>query len=401
MPKLPPIGADVSDFVSGGSLPPIGGEVDADPINQPTPHERAVPRADVRLDDTPGMFGSAGRRELLRTGTEAAIGLARSPLDAVKGLFGMVAHPIDTATNLASSVAHPLDTIEALGDDPRAAGSLLGQVLMGRVAGPKVGAVARASAPALAEGAASVGRGVGAVGRGLEVAGASEPVQKAAQLGGLHSILNLDPRGVALAAAPTALKYGGKAVQAGGRLLERAPSAMDSLMGNESLDAVAAGRQNAWRRGTGARQSSEVPYRYADEAAPVAEDLAATPEPMSPWSPGEGAWNAAEDVAPPAAAVAEDLAPSAAPNWIRPKPLPMAEADLQRLLGGRSTTPDPIRDAARAAGDRRLASMAALEDGPAAVGGVAEDLADELPGLSRDQFHDRFLRQMMESLDRR
>ena len=376
MPKLPPIGADVTDFVSGGSLPPIGGEVDADPINQPTPRQLPA-RADVRLDDTPGMFGSAGRRELLRTGKEAAIGLARSPLDAVKGLFGMVAHPIDAVTNLASSVAHPLDTIEALGDDPRAAGSLLGQVLMGRMAGPKVGAVARSSAPALAEGAATVGRGVGAVGRGMEAVGASAPAKHLASWGGVEAAMAMDPKGLALAAAPTALKYGGKGVQAAGRLLERAPSAMDSLMAPEAgLDAAAAARRPVLDRAMGIGRE--------------------TPPPMTPWAPDEAfaadAWPAA-DVAP-AATVADDVAP----NWIRPKPLPMAEADFQRRLGGRSTTPDPIRDAARAAGDRRLASMAALEDGPAV--GLADDAA-ELPGLSRDQFHGRFLRQMMESLERR
>ncbi len=346
---------------AGGSSGYLGddGEPLADPINASTPRQLPA-RADVRLDDTPGMFGSAGRRELMRTGKEAAIGLARSPLDAVKGLFGMVAHPIDTVTNTASAVMHPLDTIEALGDDPRAAGSMLGQVLLGKYAAPKVMPALRASAPAVARGVAGAGRAAGAVGRGMEAVGESAPARHMGSFGAMEAALRMDPKGLALAAAPAALKYGGKAVQAGGRLLERAPAAMESLMGGDPLEAAAAGRASAWRRSQGMRQSEEVPYRYAEDVADVADDVA----PL------------AEEPASMSSLV--DEAPIADPKL----------DELQQFFGDYQP-PDVPPQAVGYSRVPRHFSMDALED------------VDVPPPVSRPTaFHDNFLRQLEASVAR-
>ncbi len=389
-----------------------------DPINQPTPHE--VTRAHAQLDDTPGMFGSAGRRELLRTGKEAGIGLLKSPIDAVKGLFGMVAHPIDSATNLASAVTHPLDTIEALGDDPRAAGSMLGQVLMGKLVPGNLGTIGEVAGDAskiAARGVAGLGRGAGAVGRGLETVAASAPAKHLATWGGVEAAMRMDPKGLMVAAAPAALKYGGKGLQAAGRVMERAPSAMDSLMGSGSaLEEAAAARQAGFRSGM-------------------------TPaEPMTPWSPFEaGAESAAEDATAAVTKPHVRLGPGGAHE-----PLPYGPGESARpgyrSQAGRSipTTAEldaeyPVGSGAAydplMAGRRRMAeerwglrpespppydilrekmgrvrlgdppSMQSLESG-GSLDELTESLAPAEPVFGRDAFNAKFRQQLMESLAR-
>lgn len=180
----------------------------------PLPSDDKSERYQPALSDD---YASAFTHELARTGKEAAIGLARSPIDLVKNTIGMVAHPIDAVTNTAHAIAHPVDTFNALGDNPREAGSLLGQLLLA----PKVPGALKATA---AEGPALVGRGLGTVGRGMEAAGTAVLDSR----GGLP--LGMTAAGTAasghpIAAAaeigvPLAAKYGGKGLQAVGRSLE-------------------------------------------------------------------------------------------------------------------------------------------------------------------------------------
>lgn len=176
--------------------------------------DTSVPMYHPRSADTPT---TAAIGELARTGKEAAIGLARSPWDLVKNTLGMVAHPINTIENTAHAIAHPIDTAKALGDDPRAAGSLLGQLLIA----PKMPGMAETAAT---EGPSVVGRGLGTVGRGMEAASNAVLDSK----GGIP--LGMTAAGTAfsghpIAAAaeiglPLAAKYGGKGLQAAGRSLE-------------------------------------------------------------------------------------------------------------------------------------------------------------------------------------
>lgn len=164
--------------------------------------DTSVPQYHPGLADTPA---SAFVSELGRTAKEAAIGVAKSPWDMLQSVL----HPVDTVTGMGHAIAHPLDTIKAIGDNPRAGGSLLGQMLLA----PKI--------PGLAEGAPGVvGRGLGAVGRGMEAAGTSQVAQTAGRFGAMEAALRLDPKGIAIAAAPAILKYGGQGAQRLGSSLE-------------------------------------------------------------------------------------------------------------------------------------------------------------------------------------
>lgn len=151
--------------------------------------------------------------ELGRTAKEAGIGLLRSPLDMAEGLYNTVRHPLDTLVGMGKAVAHPVDTVKAIGDDPRMGGSLLGQLLLA----PKLPGMAETAA---AEGPGVVGRGVGAVGRGMEAVGTSAPAKAAGGFGAMEAALRLDPKGLAIAAAPKALELGGRGLQSVGRSIE-------------------------------------------------------------------------------------------------------------------------------------------------------------------------------------
>jgi hypothetical protein len=430
MPQLPPIGADVSHLVQGGSLPPIGAEIDADLSNAPTPHE--VPRAHAQLDDTPGMFGSAGRRELFRTGKEAAIGLARSPLDAVSGLFNLVRHPIDSATNLASAVAHPLDTVEALGDDPRAAGSMLGQVLLGKLVPGNLGKIGEVGA----RGVAGVGRGAGAVGRGMETLAASKPIQRMSELGALgEALYHGNPvGGMAAYMAPTAIKYGGKGLQAAGSLMERAPGAMESLMGSSAstLEDAAAARQanfrsdmtpaepmTPWSPFEASASADAAPYSHiSTDGAPRftidGSDVTAAEAQARGYSVGEVPMDAsrASSTAARDAAQARQTARQAerAPEAIvKPhqrlgpggtrEPLPYGLGESAWDAGPVGEIPDAKMDELinLFGGKRTLPSMEALEGG-----GSLETIADvRAPKVfGRDAFNAKFHQQMMDSIAR-
>jgi hypothetical protein len=153
--------------------------------------------------------------EVGRTAGEAGIGLLKSPLDLIKNTLGMVRHPIDTIENTANAVAHPVDTFNALGDNPREAGSLLGQMLIA----PKVPGMMKTAA---LEGPGVVGRTMGTVGRGLE-AGGSAVLDAKGPLGmtAAGTAAFGHPGYAALEfGVPFAAKYGGRGIQRLGASLE-------------------------------------------------------------------------------------------------------------------------------------------------------------------------------------
>ena len=208
---------------------------------------------------------SAALGELLRTGKEAAIGVARSPVDALKGLFELATtDPRTTIKNLVAAGSDPPAVIKALSDNPREAGSALGQLLLTGKFGPKIpGAVGKIPA------------GVSAAGRGVERAGTALAETKVGGfgvpgLGALDAMLGAHPgRGLAIAATPYALKYGGKGLQAVGGGLERLK------------EAVMAPRATvAPQRPVGTvRASREVPYRMEAPIASAAEEAVTTMTP--------------------------------------------------------------------------------------------------------------------------
>lgn len=243
-------------------------------VPRPASADTAVPMHHPGLYESPA---NAFVSELERTGGEAAAGLARSPLDLVKNTLGMVAHPLDAVAGTAKALAHPVETIKALGNDPRAAGSLLGQTLLGEVAGPHLPAAVDA-APGV------IGRGTAAVGRGMEAAGSSK-LANLAEAGGLGDLaFRGDLKGGAIAAAPTALKYGGRGLQKLGSSIEGLQRAAtdapkpDSVLSGMTLSPDAVERNVAATNARdvdgfshaqagklegipGAGQSKEIPYQ--------------------------------------------------------------------------------------------------------------------------------------------
>lgn len=231
---------------------------------------------------------SAFEGELLRTGKEAAIGLARSPVDLVKGTVNAVVHPLDTLMGLGRAIAHPVDTAMALAKNPREAGSTLGQLLLA----PKVPGAANT---VLAEGPTVAGRAISAVGRGAEAAGTSKVARIASKYGPLEAVVRGDPYGLAAAAVPPALEYGGRGLQKIGGALEgldlsikenpfRRGAPVPEVVDPEAetvretvktargfKDKGMSAKQAGQRAGWPLAQSEEVPYQMPDE--PVNTDL--------------------------------------------------------------------------------------------------------------------------------
>lgn len=121
-------------------------------------------------------------------------------------------------------------TVGDLQDDPVGAMKRMGTILgkdatdpklwLGLAAayfGPKV---FEAIAPGVGELAAQAGKGVSAVGRGAEALGKSGPVRAAGALGPVEAIVRGDLKGVALAATPPALEYGGRGLQRVGEAMQ-------------------------------------------------------------------------------------------------------------------------------------------------------------------------------------
>ena len=232
------------------------------PPAEPTQPEMYHPGA----SDTPT---EAFLGELGRTGKEAAIGLARSPWDLLKGTFGLAAHPVESMKGMAHAVSNPRETIQQLGDNPREAGSALGQLLLGRYAVPAV-------APKVPGAVSAVGRGAEAVGttlaKGRFGGGFGLP-----GLGAAEAIFRSDPMGVAVAAAPYALKYGGRGLQ-------RAGAALEGLKRGATVAEEAAPITEESRLLRPARVSREAPYR-AEPSAPLeppAEPELSVVEPPTP-----------------------------------------------------------------------------------------------------------------------
>ncbi len=71
------------------------------------------------------------------------------------------------------------------------------------------------------------GRGTAAVGRGMEAVGTSAPAKSAGGFGAMEAALRMDPKGVALAAAPKALELSGQGLQKVGRGLRSLKAAVE------------------------------------------------------------------------------------------------------------------------------------------------------------------------------
>lgn len=241
-----------------------------------SPVDTSVPMYHPGLNESPT---GAAISELERTTGEAAAGLVRSPWDLVKNTVGLVTHPIDALTNTAHAVLHPIDTVKALGDNPREAGSLLGQLLLGKVGVPI------ASEAATAE---NLGGATRALGTGLETAGKSK-LAKLAQYGGVYRAANGSPMGAAMAVAPEVLKYGGRGLQKLGDTIEGLKSAAvetpkpDSVLSGVTLSPDAVARNV---EATNMRDVEGFSHAQAGKLSgiPGSGQSSATSVPMGEWT---------------------------------------------------------------------------------------------------------------------
>ena len=246
----------------------------------------------------PGLTDSpfeAGAHELLRTGKEAAIGMVRSPWDLLKNTLGLVTSPVESMKGMAHAVSNPRETLQQLGDNPREAGSQLGQLLLGRYA-----------VPALAP---KVPGAVSALGRGAETLGTTLAESKIGGFGlpGLgiaEAVIGRDPMGAAAAVAPYALKYGGRGLQRAGAGLEGLKRG--AAVAEEAEPAAAAPR---------VRASREAPYR-AERSAPLEPPLEPELSVVEPTPPEAQVAPTAIDVEELLGQIPEEAPPPTLPtSW--------------------------------------------------------------------------------------
>ena len=239
---------------------------------------------------------TAGAQELARTAKEAGIGVLRSPLDLISSIL----HPIDTVKGMANTVAHPVDALHHLEDNPRDAGSLLGQLLLGKAAGA-------VDLPAAAGTAADVvGRGTEAVGRGMTAVGESAPARGAAAL---NAVVRPGMSSMAELAIPPALEYGGRLLQKGGKSLqglkdavkgETAAAGEATPLTKEAWQAKAAD-DFPYQRGA-ADTMSNAPDQNPGELYPYQRDsLAALKNVAGDMTPASNAGAAAAEIGHPGA----------------------------------------------------------------------------------------------------
>src|ERR1035437_10580212 len=157
------------------------------------------------LGDTPL---TAAAQELARTAGQTLKGLLPSTLDLASNAISTVAHPIDAIKGVAQAVTHPGDVVNAIGADPSLGGSMIGQLLMGKMLPGKATDIADVA-----------GRGIGATGRGLEAAATSPVAKTMGHYGALEAGLRLDSWGAVVAAAPKGVELAGEGLQKVGKSL--------------------------------------------------------------------------------------------------------------------------------------------------------------------------------------
>lgn len=165
-------------------------------------------------------------------------------LDKLNEMLGPLAHP-QTLADFARLLTLPVDSVRK----------------------------AAATALSMAASRGPAGSAIAATGRGLEAVGNSRAARAAEAAGGAEAAFKLDPKGLAVAAAPTVLKATGRVLQRAGAFVKGAPpmsaAAVPPTIGEAAEAAPVA-------------TSAVAPAAAATpaEAAPVAEAPAA-------WTPAK------------------------------------------------------------------------------------------------------------------
>lgn len=149
----------------------------------------------------------------------AAKGVARSPLDLVKGFVGMATTRPDKtlsaiAKPIANAIKHPIDTLGYLNTHPDEVGSGVGQAVLG-------GALPDAANAVVEKGPGIAGRAMSTVGRGAEALGDFSAKTNKKGIVPLVTAATGHPwMTAAELAAPPVLRAAGRGLQRGGAALE-------------------------------------------------------------------------------------------------------------------------------------------------------------------------------------
>lgn len=198
---------------------------------QPTPYGEGYKASPYDSPDT------ARTNELERTALAFGKGVAHSPVDMLKGALGIPKQIAEGYTSaiptllkdpslLKEAPAAAVQGIKDIGADPETGGSLAGQLALGK-AGPKGALKGLETATRMAPGV--IGAPIEALGKGMEYAGTSRPVQALGKFGPLEALARGDWKGLAAAAVPPVLEYGGKALKSVGSRI-RASDPLQGIM---------------------------------------------------------------------------------------------------------------------------------------------------------------------------
>ena len=181
----------------------------------------------VSNTDTPGQaFG----HEIGRTVGEASLGLLRSPMDALKGLFHLPGQAVSGLKTLAqdpSLLGEIPEALQAVGNttpfsaetDPKEMGSLLGQVLLGA----KGGQTAALAKPYVRPAVGLAGKALTGTGKAMTAVG--ETTRGAGSIGAAFGLGTGNvPGAVAAMTVPPMLRGAGRLMQKGGATLEQVGS---------------------------------------------------------------------------------------------------------------------------------------------------------------------------------
>lgn len=183
----------------------MGGGLSTSPLNPMN-----LMRAIAHPVDTLSNFVSTPFENAAHAGHDVRMMLTGENSDIPKGVTDFARHAIGVIPGVGSGIVHAGETAKG-GDIAGGAGQLAGLASAAYL--PTV-------ASKIPELPGVVGRGAGSLGRGMESAGVAAQNAKVPMLGAAEAIYRGDPKGLAVAATPYALEYGGKATQKLGSALE-------------------------------------------------------------------------------------------------------------------------------------------------------------------------------------
>ena len=186
----------------------------AQPIREPLTDEELLAVAKSKDPQLTGKLNSEERRRLTRLSSMAPAG--SGTLRATPGITSEMPSRLEQVNTMLAPMAHP----QTLGD--------FASLLL-----PDAAAGISAATKAVRAG---VGTGAELAGRGMEALGKSRLGRAAEFAGGSEAMWRMDPKGLAVAIAPTALKVGGRAMQRVGQAIRPAVTPVERVAAETPLE---------------------------------------------------------------------------------------------------------------------------------------------------------------------